>query len=144
MTPIFDTHAHYDDERFNNDREEVFALLKENSITKVVNIGADIPSSKNAIELSNKYDFIYASVGVHPHEAESMTDSDIAKLEEMFGKDAKIGVFVGIELKRDGHLNGVSDAQKIVGNQIKKANGLWFAIDDAEVIEALMVRFTEE
>ena len=68
----------------------------------------------------------------------------IAKLEEMFGKNAKIGVFVGIELKRDGHLNGVSDAQKIVGNQIKKANGLWFAIDDAEVIEALMVRFTEE
>lgn len=68
----------------------------------------------------------------------------LAKLEKLFGKDAKIGVFVGIELKRDGHLNEVSDAQRIVGNQIKKASGIWLAIDDADVIEAFMLRLTEE
>ena len=68
----------------------------------------------------------------------------LAKLEKLFGKDAKIGVFVGIELKRDGHLNEVSEAQRIVGNQIKKANGIWLAIDDADVIEAFMLRLTEE
>lgn len=64
------------------------------------------------------------------------------KLEKVFGKDGKIGVFVGIELKRDGHLNNVSEAQQIVGNQIKKANGIWLAIDDPNVIEALMIRLT--
>lgn len=68
----------------------------------------------------------------------------LSKLEKVFGKDAPIGVFVGIELKRDGHLGEVSEAQRIVGRQIKKANGIWLAIDDADVIEALMVRLTED
>lgn len=68
----------------------------------------------------------------------------LSKLEEVFGKDAKIGLFVGIELKRDGHLNNVSEAQKIVGNQIKKANGMWFAIDDADIVEALMIKLVGE
>lgn len=68
----------------------------------------------------------------------------LSKLEEVFGKDAKIGLFVGIELKRDGHLNNVSDAQRIVGNQIKKANGIWFAIDDADIVEALMIKLVGE
>lgn len=68
----------------------------------------------------------------------------LGKLEKAFGKDAKIGVFVGIELKRDGHLGDVSEAQQIVGRQIKKANGIWIAIDDADVVEALMVRLTED
>ena len=67
----------------------------------------------------------------------------IAKLEKVFGKDAKIGIFLGIEIKRDGHLGEVSEAQQIVGRQIKKANGIWLAIDDADVIEALMLRLTE-
>lgn len=68
----------------------------------------------------------------------------LKKLVEMFGEDYKIGVFVGIELKRDGHLGEVSEAQQVVGRQIQKASGLWFAIDDPDVIEALMVRMTED
>ena len=68
----------------------------------------------------------------------------LEKLEKVFGKNAKIGVFVGIELKRDGHLDEVSEAQQIVGRQIKKANGIWLAIDNADIIEALMVRLTED
>lgn len=68
----------------------------------------------------------------------------LGKLEEMFGPDAEVGIFVGIELKRDGHLGEVSDAQKVVGRQIKKAKGLWLAIDDPLVIEALMLRLRKE
>lgn len=68
----------------------------------------------------------------------------LGKLEEMFGKDAEVGIFVGIELKRDGHLGEVSEAQQIVGRQIKKAKGLWLAIDDPLVIEALMLRLAKE
>lgn len=68
----------------------------------------------------------------------------LKRLTELFGEDATIGVFVGIELKRLGHLDEVSKAQEIVGNQIKKAKGLWFAIDDTDIVEALMIRFTED
>lgn len=68
----------------------------------------------------------------------------LARLEKLFGKDAKVGIFVGIEMKRPGALDDVSDAQKIVGRKIKKSSGLWFAIDDPQVIEALMVRLTED
>ena len=68
----------------------------------------------------------------------------ISKLQEVFGKDATVGVFVGIELKREGHLNNVSEAQRIVGDQIKKAGGIWIAIDDPDIVEALMIRLTED
>lgn len=68
----------------------------------------------------------------------------IAKLEEIFGKNAKIGVFVGIEMKREGHLGNVSNAQEIVGKQIQNANGIWLAVDDTSLIEALMIKLAEE
>lgn len=64
-------------------------------------------------------------------------------LIEMFGEDATIGVFIGIEMKRPGALNDVSTAQEIVGRQIRKAHGLWFAIDDADVVEILMSKLTK-
>lgn len=65
-------------------------------------------------------------------------------LEKVFGPDAKIGLFVGIELKRDGHLGEVSEAQEVVGRKIIKSNGIWLAIDDPLVIEALMIKLTED
>lgn len=68
----------------------------------------------------------------------------ISRLEKLFGKDTKVGIFIGIELKRDGHIDNVSEAQRIVGNQIKKSSGLWIAVDNADIIEALMIRLTEE
>ena len=68
----------------------------------------------------------------------------LGKLEEMFGKNCEVGIFVGIELKRDGHLGEVSEAQEIVGRQIRKAKGIWLAIDDPMVIEALMLRLQKE
>ena len=64
-------------------------------------------------------------------------------LIEMFGEDATIGIFLGIEMKRPGALNDVSTAQEIVGRQIRKAHGLWFAIDDPDVVEILMSKLTK-
>ena len=63
-------------------------------------------------------------------------------LIDMFGKDKEVGLFVGIELKREGYLDNLSDAQKVVGNQIKNAKGLWFAIDDPDIVEGLLIKFT--
>lgn len=64
----------------------------------------------------------------------------LSTLQKLYGEDYKVGIFVGIELKRDGHLGEVSDAQQVVGRQIKRAGGMWFAIDDPLIIEALLQR----
>lgn len=71
---IFETHAHYDDEAFDIDREELLNSLEEEGIGFVVNVSASIASSKETIELTKKYPFLYGAIGVHP--------SDTAELDE--------------------------------------------------------------
>ncbi len=66
---IFETHAHYDDDAFNDDRDEVIGGLRAAGIARVVNIGADMASSRRSVELANRYDFMYAAVGIHPDNA---------------------------------------------------------------------------
>ena len=77
---IYETHAHYDDERFDGIREELLAALPEAGIGRVINVGADMASSRASIALAEKYPYIYAAVGVHPHDTEHMTEGDIEEL----------------------------------------------------------------
>jgi TatD DNase family protein len=77
---IFETHAHYDDEAFDEDRQQLLASMKDAGIGNIVNIGANMASSHASIELAHKYDFIYATVGVHPSDTAEL-DED--KLEEL-------------------------------------------------------------
>ena len=79
----FESHAHYDDERFDEDRDTLLASFPAESIETVVNASSDIKSSKASIALSEKYPFFYAAVGVHPHEVENITEADIDKLREL-------------------------------------------------------------
>lgn len=72
---FIDTHSHYDDEAFDGDRDELLKSFKKNKIDKVISIGCDIETSRNAIELSKKYDFVYASVGFHPNYAHKYDDN---------------------------------------------------------------------
>lgn len=80
---FFDSHAHLDDERFDTDRDLVISSLKDEGIDFFVNVGADMEGSRKSIELSEKYDFVYAACGVHPHDADSMTEDDLKELEKM-------------------------------------------------------------
>ena len=73
---IFETHAHYDDDAFNDDRDEVIGGLRAAGIARVVNIGADMASSRRSVELANRYDFMYAAVGVHPDNAGEIVACD--------------------------------------------------------------------
>ena len=66
---LTDVHAHYDDKRYDADRDEVIQAVKKSGVALVINSGSDIITSKTSVELAEKYDFIYASVGVHPHES---------------------------------------------------------------------------
>lgn len=86
---IFDTHAHYDDEAFDADRDELLKDMWENGVEFVVNVGASIDSSKKTLALAEKYSFVYAAVGVHPSETGEMTDEDIAWLKTR-ASDSKV------------------------------------------------------
>ena len=79
----FDSHAHYDDERFDDDRNELLASFPDEGIENVANSSSDIASSKASVALTEKYPFFYASVGVHPHEVEKMTEQDLLELETL-------------------------------------------------------------
>ena len=89
---IFDTHAHYDDEAFDTDREEILSGLSSRNIGHIVNIGVDIPTSKSTLQLAEKYDYIYAAIGFHPSETKEMSEDDIEWLREHAdGKVVAIG-----------------------------------------------------
>lgn len=79
---IFETHAHYDDDRFNEDREEILASLPDNNIEYVVNVGASIETTKATLELAKKYDYIYAAVGVHPSDVSDLNEETFKWLSE--------------------------------------------------------------
>ena len=84
MMNYFDSHAHYDDKRFKQDREELLReLLPSCGVSNVINIGCDVKSSEMSIRLAEKYDYIYAAVGVHPHELYDMSSQTIAKLKKL-------------------------------------------------------------
>lgn len=80
---IFETHAHYDDEQFDSGREALLASLPDCGIKRVVNIGASIASTRNSVELAEKYDFIYATVGVHPSEIAELNEEHFVWLREL-------------------------------------------------------------
>lgn len=87
---IFESHAHYDSERFDEDREALLASLPENGIKCVVNVGASMGSSATTSELTRNYDYIYGAVGVHPNETGDLSESDMNTLREMAESNKKI------------------------------------------------------
>ena len=80
---IFDSHAHYTDKAFNDDRENMLGSLRESGICGVINCGADIESSVFSVELANKYDYIYAACGIHPEEADKIPENYIEILKNL-------------------------------------------------------------
>jgi TatD DNase family protein len=107
----FDTHAHYDDSDFDADRDELISSLPENGVSLVVDPGSNMPSSRIAMSIAEKYPFVYFAAGVHPHDAKDMTDSDLVELEQMTGH--KKCVAIG-EIGLDYHYDlSPRDTQKL-------------------------------
>ncbi len=86
---FIDSHAHLDDERFNEDRTELINSLKENKIDMVLNIGYDLESSRASVQLANEYSQIYAVIGVHPHDAQDVPEDYLDQLREL-SKEEKV------------------------------------------------------
>ena len=74
---IFESHAHYDDEAFNEDRRELLKKLPESGIEYVINVGASMESTRSSVALASEYDYIYAAVGVHPSETAPLNEEFI-------------------------------------------------------------------
>lgn len=86
---LFDTHAHLNDEAFDDDRDELLEEIRTSDVGYFVNIGTNVKTSLESIELANKYDFIYSAVGIHPHDVIDAKEEDIDKLMEM-SKNPKV------------------------------------------------------
>lgn len=109
---FFDSHAHYDDVRFDADRAELLNSFKQNGIDYVVNIGTNLETAQKCLELSEKYDFIYCALGFYPEDVGTISEDDILKLEDLC-KSSKRVVAIG-EIGLDYHENEVSrEMQKI-------------------------------
>ena len=81
---LFDTHAHYDDKRFDEDRDEILNSMPKNGVGLILNPGCDIETSKKAIEYAEKYSHVYAAVGIHPEYIEEIElDSTIKELKTL-------------------------------------------------------------
>jgi len=81
---MFDSHAHYDDKKFNDDREQILNyLFIAKNVENIINVGCDLPSSRSSVKLAERFEQIYAAVGVHPHDAKSAPDDYLSRLEEM-------------------------------------------------------------
>lgn len=107
---LIDSHAHLDDRRFNKDRDKLIKSLKQNDISLVINIGADVSTSIKSVKLAEKYENIYAAVGVHPHSAKEMDDSTIEVLRAFAKRDKVVAIGeIGLDFHYD---NSPRDVQR--------------------------------
>ena len=89
---LFETHAHYDSRQFNEDRDEVLSGLKERGVSLVVNPGCDIPTSRMAVELAERYPFVYAAVGFHPEELEGAELTDLEVIRQLAAHEKVVAI----------------------------------------------------
>ncbi len=80
---LFDTHAHYDDERFDEDREQLLASLPEQGVGLVVNPGITLETSRMAVEMAHRYAHVYAAVGIHPENCHDFVSAQIEELRAL-------------------------------------------------------------
>lgn len=120
---LFDSHAHYNDEKFQEDREKVLSQIYKSGVTKIVNAGYNLESSRQAIEIANKHEFIYATVGISPNDIEDYKEEHLKEIAKL-AQNKKV-VAIG-EIGLDYYWNKENkDLQKEVFiSQIEIANKL--------------------
>lgn len=83
MTGLFDSHAHYDHEQFDPDRDNLLKSLSSQGVLGVLNAASTLETSRAALALADRYDFVWASAGIHPHDADMLNDEALLALEQM-------------------------------------------------------------
>ena len=89
---LIDSHAHLDDRRFDQDREQVIERAQQDGITQIINIGCDLASSKRSVALAAKYPCIYATAGIHPHDAKNVPPDYLEQLKKLLQQPKTVAV----------------------------------------------------
>lgn len=89
---IFETHAHYDDERFAEDRDTLLASMPERGIGRIINVGSTLASTKETLAIAQRYPYVYAAVGVHPSEIGDLNEETFAWLREQTRQEKTVAV----------------------------------------------------
>lgn len=99
---MIDSHAHLDFPQFDDDREAVIERAREVGLAAILNVGADLASSRAAVALVEQYDFVYAAVGVHPHDAKTVTPAVLDELRVLAHHPKVVAVGeIGLDYYRD-------------------------------------------
>jgi len=99
---LVDSHCHLDQPHFDSDREAVIARAAENGVTKLINPGVDLPSSRAAVALARQHPCIYAAVGVHPHDATTLDAAALAELKALARAPKSVAIGeIGLDYYRD-------------------------------------------
>ena len=122
---IFDSHAHYDDEAFENDRVELLGkILPEKGVWRVVNCGASLEGSERSLQLSREYPYIYAAVGVHPEEAAGLPPDWLDRIRQMAAGEKVVAIG---EIGLDYHYEDAcprEEQKRVFEEQLRLANEL--------------------
>lgn len=105
---IFDTHAHYDDEAFDDDREKLLERMQNRGVEYIVNVGASMSSCKSTIGLVRRFPYVYGALGFHPNDVAELTEEDYQWLERSVNKPKIVAVG---EMGLDYHWNDNRDVQ---------------------------------
>lgn len=110
MVELIDSHAHLDFDKFNKDRDDVIKRAKNNGIVNIINVGSNLASSHRSLQLSQKYEMIYAVVGIHPHEAKNLDKNALKVLKDLAKADKVVGIGeIGLDFHYD---NSPRDVQR--------------------------------
>lgn len=142
---FFDTHAHLDDEQYSEDQETVIKRAYEAGVQLMVNVGYNVTSAQNTLELTQKFDFIYGAVGLHPHEAQDLNEKSLQIPRQMAQRPRIVAIGeIGLDYYYD---HSPRDTQhKVFREMIKLARevGLPIIIHDRDAHEDTLRIVKEE
>ena len=120
---LFDSHAHIGDKQFDNDREDVIRRAEENGVTHILNVGYDLEASRASVKLADRHERIYAAVGIHPHDAASVTDNTLEEIRRLARHEKVVALGeMGLDYYRN--LSPKAKQQQVFKEQIRLAKEL--------------------
>jgi len=136
---LFDSHAHIDDRKFNDDQEAVIARAAERGVTGFINVGSDIASSARSVALAERYEAIYAAVGIHPHDAKDVQEADYDKLVSWAANPKVVAIGeIGLDYHYDYSPRDIQQAVFIRQLELARSVGKPIIIHDREAHGDLM------
>ena len=123
MRGIFDTHAHYDDRAFDEDREEILSAMKVGGVSYLIHAGTNAETNRFGVSYAKKYDFFYTSVGIHPEDIPYASEADFLEAEKLMSEEKVVAVG---EIGLDYHFSKEDKVEQIncFIEQIELANTL--------------------